>query len=114
MNYACTQIPTADASKLILKLCRHFAHKVPAVYDAHSGQVRFLQGQCVMKADAQSLSLYLQARAEDEIRMMQFIIDDHLRRFVRQQPLSYQWGGAVPEAIKPELAALAAAAGGAA
>lgn len=107
MNYACTHIPTADASKYILKLCRHFAHKVPADFTALRGQVRFVQGQCVMKADAQSLSIYMQAEVEDGIRAMQFIVDDHLQRFVRFEALSYQWGDTVPQAIKPELDALA-------
>lgn len=106
MNYASTQIPTAEAAKYILKLCRHFAHKVPADFTEQYGQVRFLQGQCVLKADPQGLSIYMQAPVEDGIRAMQFIIDDHLQRFVRFETLSYQWGVEVPQAIRPELAAL--------
>jgi hypothetical protein len=106
MNYASTQIPTAEASKYILKLCRHFAHKVSADFSDQNGQIRFLQGQCVMKADAQSLSIYMQAQVEDSIRAMQFIIDDHLQRFARFETLSYQWGDAVPEVVKSELDAL--------
>jgi len=106
VNYASTQIQTSEASKYILKLCRHFAHKVPATFTERNGEVRFLQGQCVMKADAHSLGIYLQATALDGIQAMQFIIDDHLKRFVRFESLSYEWGAAVPLDIKPELAAL--------
>lgn len=106
MNYAATQIPTVEASKYILKLCRHFAHKVPAEFSEQNGEVRFLQGQCVMKADSQSLSIYIQSSVDDGLRAMQFIIDEHLQRFVRFEALSYQWGTTVPDAIKPELDAL--------
>lgn len=103
MNYASTQIPTAEAFKYILKLCRHFAHKVSAEFAEHEGRVRFLQGQCVMKGDHQSLSIYLQAATQEGMHAMQFIIDDHLRRFARFETLSYQWDDAVPDAIRPEL-----------
>lgn len=106
MNYASTQIPTAEASKYIHKLCRHFAHKVPVVFTELDGQVQFLQGRCMMKASAQCLSIYMQADAADGIPAMQFIIDEHLRRFVRFETLSYQWGTEVPMATKTELAAL--------
>lgn len=107
MIYAATHISTAEASKYILKLCRHFAHKVPAEFDETRGQVRFLQGQCVMLADGQALRIYLQAPVEDGIRAMQFIIDDHLQRFVRFETLSYQWDAEVPQDIRPALDVLA-------
>ena len=105
-HHASTRIPTADASKYILKLCRHFAHKVPAAFTAQDGQVRFLQGQCVMKADAESLGVYLRAESLEGIQAMQFIIDDHLKRFVRFETLAYGWDATVPPHIQPELAAL--------
>lgn len=106
MNYASTQISTTEASKYIRKLCRHFAHKVPVQFSEQDGQVQFLQGQCVMQANAQSMSIYMQADAPDGIQAMQFIIDDHLRRFVRFETLSYQWGSEAPMAIRLQLAAL--------
>ena len=107
MFFASTHIPTAEAAKYILKLCRHFAHKVPAEFTEHDGQVRFAQGQCVMNAEPQGLSIYLQSPQEDGIRAMQFIIDDHLQRFVRFETLSYQWTAEVPPAQLPALDALA-------
>ena len=106
MNYASFHTETGQASKYILKLCRHFAHKVPATYTEADAQVRFPQGQCVMKASPQGLDVFLQADAPDKIPVMQFIIDDHLRRFARFEALSYQWEATVPEAVKPELQAL--------
>jgi hypothetical protein len=106
VNYTSTQIQTTDDSTYIRKLCRHFAHKVPVVHTELEAQVQFLQGPCIMKADARSLSIYMQTDAPDGIRAMQFIIDDHLQRFVRFETLSYQWGSEVPVAIKPELAVL--------
>lgn len=106
MNHASTRIETAEAAKYILKLCRHFAHKVPASFSDHEATVRFPQGQCVMKAEPQALSIYLQAEETQKIEAMQFIIDDHLQRFVRFETLSYEWNARVPEAVKPELDAL--------
>ncbi|MDZ7938994.1 MAG: DUF2218 domain-containing protein [Rhodoferax sp.] len=107
MNYASTNIPTADAAKYILKLCRHFAHKVQADFTEREGRVQFLQGQCVMKGDVSALCVYLQAATADGIQSMQFIIDDHLQRFVRFETLSYQWGTEMPQTIQRELEAIA-------
>lgn len=107
MNYSSTRIPTPQASKYILKLCRHFAHKVPARFSEHEGQVRFLQGQCVLKADADGLDIYMQADAPEKIPGMHFIIDDHLHRFARTEVLAYAWKASVPESVKAELCALA-------
>lgn len=106
MNYSSTHIPTPVASKYILKLCRHFAHKVPAQFTEHEGRVRFLQGQCVLKAHAHGLDIYMQADAPEKIPGMHFIIDDHLKRFARTETLAYAWQATVPEAVKPELCAL--------
>lgn len=108
MIHASADIPTTDGARYILKLCRHFAHKVPATFDARRGDVRFVQGQCVMKVHAQSLAIHLQAEHADGIGAMQFIIDDHLRRFLREALPSYAWGPGVPDEVKPELDALAA------
>lgn len=106
MNYTSTQIPTAEASNYLRKLCRHFAHKVSVTFTELHGQVQFLQGQCLLQANAQSLAIYMQAEAPEGIPAMQHIIDDHLRRFARFETLSYQWGTEVPMAVKTELAAL--------
>jgi uncharacterized protein len=109
--HASTHIPTAHAAKYILKLCRHFAHKVPAAFTEQQGTVRFLQGQCVMKAGPDSLGIYLQASAAGGIQAMQFIIDDHLRRFARLESLAYGWAEGAPDAVLPEFEALASAQG---
>lgn len=106
MNYASFHTETAQASKYISKLCRHFAHKVSATYTERDAQVRFPQGQCVMKARAQALEIYLQGEGPEKIEAMQYIIDDHLKRFARFESLSYQWEQTVPEAIRPEFCAL--------
>jgi hypothetical protein len=103
LNYSSTRIATSRGSAFILKLCRHFAHKVPAHYSEHEGRVRFLQGQCVMKADAQGLSIYMQADVPEKIPGMHFIIDDHLKRFARDEVLDYTWDATVPETVRPEL-----------
>ncbi|MDT7839052.1 DUF2218 domain-containing protein [Aquabacterium sp. OR-4] len=108
MNHATADIPTPDGARYILKLSRHFAHKVPVSFDALRGDVRFVQGPCVMKAHAQSLAIHLQSDRPEGIAAMQFIIDDHLRRFLREALPAYTWTPGVPDAVRPELDALAA------
>jgi uncharacterized protein len=104
--YSSTRIETELGSKYILKLCRHFAHKVPARFTDWEGQVQFLQGQCLLKADARGLDIHLQAESAEQVQAMHAIIDDHLRRFARMETLSYHWVDGAPQTIQPALLAL--------
>ena len=103
MTFSSTTIPTELGSKYIKHLCRHFAHKVEAVFNEQEGRVQFNQGFCLMQLSSSGLNFYCQSENSENMRIIQYILDDHLRRFARTETLSYGWLAEMPENLKAEM-----------
>jgi len=86
-----TTAKTASASKYLQQLCKHFAHKVPAEWDALSGEVSFPFGFCRMEASPNALSIRCESDAEEKISRVKAVIDDHLERFAWKEKLKLTW-----------------------
>ncbi|MGE0847888.1 MAG: DUF2218 domain-containing protein [Flavobacteriaceae bacterium] len=86
-----TTVGTESASKYLQQLCKHFAHKAPATFDAQRGEVAFPFGNCTMEADDKALSIRCEAPEEEQILRCRFVIDDHLTRFAWREKLSIDW-----------------------
>lgn len=88
---------TASASKYLQQLCKHFAHKVPAEWDPHKGEVSFPFGFCRM--DATDTELKIRCEADEDLKMarLQAVIDNHLERFAWREELKLQWQSATEE-----------------
>lgn len=79
------RVATPHASLYLKKLCKHFRHKVPAEWDAVRGDVRFPMGTGHFQATAEALLLHARADTAEALATVQWIIDDHLARFSRQE-----------------------------
>lgn len=86
-----TTVKTASASKYLQQLCKHFAHKVPAEWDASAGDVTFHVGLCRMDAEEDQLSIRCEADNEAKLNQMKAIIDDHFVRFAWREKLELEW-----------------------
>lgn len=93
-------IQTAKASGYLQQLCKHFAHKVPATWDAHSGRVDFAMGACAMAAPEGEgrLTLAATAGSAEALAQVQEIVGGHLERFAFREPLVVAWTAATPGA----------------
>lgn len=89
-----TSFAAPEPGKMILKLCKHFRHKVPAVFDATRGEVDFQPGRCVMSAEADAVHMLIEGADDKAISRMQFVLDDHVRRFLRDDALQLDWQAA--------------------
>ncbi|MFT3736636.1 MAG: DUF2218 domain-containing protein [Rhodocyclaceae bacterium] len=96
-----TRFAAPEPGKMILKLCKHFRHKVPAVFDATRGEVDFQPGRCVMSAEADAVHVFIAGEDDKEIGRMQYVLDDHIRRFLRIETLVLDWQEAQAEAVPP-------------
>lgn len=109
MNYQ-ARVATPDAARILFKLCKHFARKVPARFDAQHGEVLFPFGRCQLRADADALYLSCQGRDEDQARHVMAVLDSHLALMSRASPLVPDWlrdGSATPPTPAPATAAQA-------
>lgn len=90
---------TTKAGKYLQQLCKHFAHKVPAIYDEASGRVEFPVGLCLMTADEQELTFFCRADQTEGLQIMQVIIDNHLKRFAWREALETDWRPGLPGSL---------------
>ncbi|MBU6448701.1 MAG: DUF2218 domain-containing protein [Rhodospirillales bacterium] len=86
-------ISTASARRYLGQFVSHFAHKLPALRepDNTQGEVSFTTGLCTMDADAQKLSIILNAADEVELTRLKEIVDRHLLRFAFREELHIAW-----------------------
>ncbi|MBD8874722.1 DUF2218 domain-containing protein [Roseibium polysiphoniae] len=82
---------TASASKYLQQLCKHFAHKVPADWDANKGEVSFPFGFCQMFATDASLTIRCEADEDQSMARMKGVIDSHIERFAWREELKLEW-----------------------
>jgi hypothetical protein len=98
-------VETTNASKYLVQLCKHFAHKVEVDYDQVHARVEFPPGRCMMTADGGTLSFYCRSEKDKGIAVMQHIIVDHLVRFAWREEVTFDWTDTFPEPM-PEVVRL--------
>lgn len=92
MSTATAHVPTANASRYLQQLCKHWSHKLEVAFDERAGTVRFQDAVVSMSASEEALSVTVEA-ADDGIRdRIEGVVQSHLDRFAfREAPLSFQW-----------------------
>ena len=91
MHIVTSTAQTASAAKYLQQLCKHFAHKVPAEWDASSGKVSFPFGLCFLKASQTRLEIRCEVDEEQQIGRIKHVLDDHLERFAWREKLKLEW-----------------------
>ena len=86
-----TTVTTEHASKYLQQLCKHFAHKVSASYNAQKGEVTFPFGSCQMEAEGDVLTIHCQAQSDEELLQTKAVIESHLERFAWKEELKLTW-----------------------
>ncbi|HHZ07643.1 MAG TPA: DUF2218 domain-containing protein [Rhizobiales bacterium] len=92
MSTATAHVPTANASKYLQQLCKHWGHKLEVSFDDKAGTVRFQEAVVTMTAGEEALSVTVEA-VSDEIRdRIEGVVASHLDRFAfREAPLTFNW-----------------------
>ena len=95
-------VPTAQASRYLQQLCKHWQHNLAVGYDAERGRVVFPRdargadwpGDAVVTfaARADTLDIRIDASAAGQLDALKGAVERHLDRFAfREAPLSYDW-----------------------
>jgi len=92
MPHATATIATQDGSRLIKRLCTHWAHKLEVQFDEHQAQVPF-DDTTRLRLDAGAEALQARLEAADDARLvrMQGVVADHLQRMARGEVLQIEW-----------------------
>lgn len=86
-----TRLATSSAAKYLQQMSKHFAHKVPAQWDARQAQITFDPGTCRMTADAQRLAISCESAAAEDLQRLIYIIESHLMRFAWREDVDLEW-----------------------
>jgi len=87
-----TTIATAEAARLIKRLCTHWAHKFEVKFDADSGFVPFdPTTRARMRAESDRLHVSVEAADTAALQRYQDVVASHLQRMARAGELAIQW-----------------------
>ena len=96
------KVPTANGSRYLQQLCKHWAHNMAVEFDAHEGRVTFPKDArgadwpgdaLVTMTDRETaLECRIDASAPGQLEALKGAVARHLDRFAfREAPLSFAW-----------------------
>jgi hypothetical protein len=91
MTRSQAQVQTTNASRYLVQLCKHFAHKIAVEYDTRNGLATFPFGTCTMQADDRQLTLQCTGHDEASLERVQDIVHRHLEGFAFREKPSIVW-----------------------
>lgn len=95
MAASTAHIATPEASRLIKRLCTHWAHKFEVRFDAGSGFVPFDADTIArLSASDTHLDASVEAADRDTLERYQDVLANHLHRMARAGALDIAWRAA--------------------
>lgn len=86
-------VPTAQGSRYLQQLCKHWSHKLAVDFTAEAGTIAFPTGAVVtLTAHPAELEVCIALPSPDDADRMQQVVASHLDRFAfREAPLAFAW-----------------------
>ena len=92
MAFETARVPTANGARYLQQLCKHWSHKLEVQLSDDEGIVRFPNGVATMKADADALTVRVEADDDETLQRMKGVVASHLDRFAfKEAPLPFEW-----------------------
>lgn len=96
------RVPTANASRYLQQLCKHWSHNLAVEFTPEAGTVTFPKdargadwpgdARLTLAATADALECRLDASAPEQLAALQGVVERHLDRFAfREAPLAFDW-----------------------
>jgi hypothetical protein len=92
MAFETARVPTANGARYLQQLCKHWSHKLEVQLSDDEGIVRFPNAVATMKADADALTVRVEADDDETLQRMKGVVASHLDRFAfKEAPLPFEW-----------------------
>lgn len=89
MHVSEAHVPTPSASRYLQQICKHWSHKFPVEFTPEAGFVPFSDDRrCDFSANAETLTMRIQAADEATLERTQQVVIEHLKRFAFREDLS--------------------------
>ena len=86
------RVPTTNGAKYLQQLCKHWSHRLEVELSGDTGTVRFPDAMARMTADADALTVTVEAAGEATVERMKSVVARHLDRFAfHEAPLPFAW-----------------------
>jgi uncharacterized protein len=86
-----TKLTDSHMDKVLYKLCKHFALKIPVEFDSEKAHIEFSMGICQIRREQDTLHLQCQADASDKLAAIESIVGKHLALMAKNPELVLQW-----------------------
>jgi hypothetical protein len=84
-------ITTANGSKYLQQLCKHWSHKLETEYDNERGRVNFGDAAVHFSAAAHHIIAVLAGPNAETLDRLEEVVARHLRRFAHRENLAIMW-----------------------
>lgn len=86
------RFPTAQASKYLQQLCKHFAHKAEVTHTETTGRIVLTPGLTTLLAEDMALSVRIESADAKALIQARYVIDSHLVTFAfRENFTGFAW-----------------------
>ncbi len=100
--HSSARVPTANGSRYLQQLCKHWSHNLAIEFTAETGKVVFPRNArgadwpedatLLLSAKGDSLECRLEASAPGQLEALKGAVARHLDRFAfREAPLTFDW-----------------------
>ncbi|WP_051534763.1 DUF2218 domain-containing protein [Deefgea rivuli] len=86
-----TKLVALSADKVLYKLCKHFALKIPVEFDAENANIQFPIGGCTLHRDGDHLHVQCSADDADKLAKLEHVLQDHLGLMLKDPTLVLRW-----------------------
>jgi hypothetical protein len=92
MPIVSANVPTANASKYIQQLCKHWSHRLEVDFTEQKGVVRFPDAVVTLVVQPDDLTVTIDAQEKETVERMKGVVASHLDRFAfREASLKFDW-----------------------
>ncbi|MFS0740956.1 DUF2218 domain-containing protein [Brevundimonas sp. 3P9-tot-E] len=88
---ATVEVLTAQASRYMQQLAKHWAHKFEAAFTPENARIVLPMGVCRMQALADRLLVRLEGDVGADMDRFKVVFADHLSRFGHRETLVFDW-----------------------
>lgn len=87
------RVATANASRYLQQLAKHWAHKNEVTSDASHADINLRGNRVEMRAEPDALVATLTTGPNGDAARLRQVFEEHINRFAfREAPLPFQWG----------------------
>ena len=73
------------------RLCKHFAHKIPASAEGSRGDIRFPFGVCTIQCDEVEMDIRVEVESAEHVERAERVVGDHLIRMANRDDPVVNW-----------------------